>query len=764
MERRHRPVKGELNQEQLDQACDQLWVAFRVSGDPRDLGRCFDALYPSLARFAGLLARHETDAEDILQETFLTAIEQRERHQLDRPVLPWMMGILTNHARAVRRRSARAADSQASTELSAAHTAHDLGQDDPAGAASAEEVKEQVCANLASLPSIYGAVLGPFLLEARRPSELAQDLSMAPSTVRSRIQRGLELLRRQLPSGLSLGAVGVVLSEQARASVREQVLTHWTARASPLAASLAPSQSPPLATAGGSSGALLSLAGPLKVAALLLVLAGLGFLLSEPLRGALDPAEAGLAPGLPASPISGPAQHSGLGTPSPADPGDQGDARSTAAQRQTPPEPAPLLLRGNLSFKGAVCPTPSPPWNQARLSLHTSRALAQPLTVSCTAPGPFELDLAPLALALGPPQLLRDCYLQAEHAYAETSRVALVPRDDERRLADLAQGSGTALELDLVLTARPAGVTGIVTGPEGEPLESRAFIVQRSPRGSALGGVLQETSPERTGDFALAVGEPGSFLVIIEAEQHLPLASAVDLGLGEYRELGLLTLERGVSISGELGAPPTASTFPRPGQLAREASEDDADGATDNGWFVEARWAGVRAQRALGLIWTPSGPLRAGTTIAPDRNGAFSFNGLRPGSYELRLRFGRNLPLDPPLTVWAPASGVLLEPACNYGILTVCGQGRLPIPSVRGTLLLPARGLTNLAGGADGRFFLTLPPTAGAPERAAARIALSAPDHLARTIELPDAPFWEQTVYLEAAAGDALGNATGRDQ
>src|SRR5262245_60344626 len=89
---------------------EQQFARFRSSGDANALAAVFDALAPELLLVAAHVAPAATDAEDRVQATFLDAIEKAARWDTARPLLPWLIGILVNHARGLRRRRARELD------------------------------------------------------------------------------------------------------------------------------------------------------------------------------------------------------------------------------------------------------------------------------------------------------------------------------------------------------------------------------------------------------------------------------------------------------------------------------------------------------------------------------------------------------------------------------------------------------------------------------------------------------------------------------
>lgn len=87
---------------------EQLFRRYRDQGDPADLAAVFDQTPRPL-----LLASHVTHdggaAEDLLQETFLAAIEAAPRWDDSRPLLPWLGGILRHKAMQLARHRRRRA-------------------------------------------------------------------------------------------------------------------------------------------------------------------------------------------------------------------------------------------------------------------------------------------------------------------------------------------------------------------------------------------------------------------------------------------------------------------------------------------------------------------------------------------------------------------------------------------------------------------------------------------------------------------------------
>jgi len=89
---------------------DRAFLRFRSAADPAALAEVFDFTAPELLAVARHLVRDPHDAEDLVQAVFLTAIERRHAYRPDVGVLPWLLGILTNTARRLRRAATTSPD------------------------------------------------------------------------------------------------------------------------------------------------------------------------------------------------------------------------------------------------------------------------------------------------------------------------------------------------------------------------------------------------------------------------------------------------------------------------------------------------------------------------------------------------------------------------------------------------------------------------------------------------------------------------------
>ena len=169
---------------------------FRATGDPGALAVVFDATAAELLRVASHLVSDLHVAEDLVQSTFLTAIEHRNRFAPDHEVLPWLLGILTNHARRHRSGLGRRPDPERVARPK-------VPGPRPEEAAAELELSETVSEAIQRLPEPYRPVLMLHLRHGFSPQEIVLDLGRPPATVRQQLRRGLERLRRALPAGVA---------------------------------------------------------------------------------------------------------------------------------------------------------------------------------------------------------------------------------------------------------------------------------------------------------------------------------------------------------------------------------------------------------------------------------------------------------------------------------------------------------------------------------------------------------------------------------
>ncbi len=125
---------------------DRRFARFRRTGDAAALAKLFDAAAPELLRVALYLSGDRHAAEDLVQGTFLVVIEDAASHDAERPVMPWLLGILANRARELRKARGRSVDTQRIAEHRAA-----LQPSDPADDAARAEFAAAVTRAIAKI-------------------------------------------------------------------------------------------------------------------------------------------------------------------------------------------------------------------------------------------------------------------------------------------------------------------------------------------------------------------------------------------------------------------------------------------------------------------------------------------------------------------------------------------------------------------------------------------------------------------------------------
>ena len=193
----------------------QLFDRYRTRGDAEALARVFVQVAPSLLKVARHIDGRGSEAEDLVQTTFLVAIERAPAFDASRPLVPWLMGILINQSRLARRRRKR------SEPIAAPEERADSSREVEA---ESRELARAVVKALGELPEVYRDVLLPHLTQGLEPREIAALLGRPHGTVRAQIHRGIRMMRRLLPAGFAAGAGAVALSRTSLAGVREVVL------------------------------------------------------------------------------------------------------------------------------------------------------------------------------------------------------------------------------------------------------------------------------------------------------------------------------------------------------------------------------------------------------------------------------------------------------------------------------------------------------------------------------------------------------------
>lgn len=142
------------------------------------------------------------ESEDAAHDAIVQALMHAQHFRADAQVGTWLYRIAFNAA-LVRQRCARRAGLRllrVQREVSAG-----VGVPSPAGAASREiednELRAQLRAAVARLPEAYRTVVERCVYDEQSPEQVAAELGLTPSALRTRIARARDQLRLLMSSG-----------------------------------------------------------------------------------------------------------------------------------------------------------------------------------------------------------------------------------------------------------------------------------------------------------------------------------------------------------------------------------------------------------------------------------------------------------------------------------------------------------------------------------------------------------------------------------
>jgi len=174
---------------------DEKMARLMFAGDERAtktlLVRYRKPLYGLLFR----LCRNSPDAEDLFQETFLRALRSGGRFDTTRRFKPWIFAIAINLARDRARRLAHPATPQ----IRGNDNLPEPASAEPPGREENEWIRRaDLLAALGELPaSIHEVVLLRYF-EGMEEAEIAGVVGIPRGTVKSRLHRGIRILRDRL--------------------------------------------------------------------------------------------------------------------------------------------------------------------------------------------------------------------------------------------------------------------------------------------------------------------------------------------------------------------------------------------------------------------------------------------------------------------------------------------------------------------------------------------------------------------------------------
>jgi RNA polymerase sigma-70 factor (ECF subfamily) len=201
----------------------ELLVAWRA-GDHAAGSELFDRHFESVRRF--FATKVGSGVEDLVQQTFLACVGARDRLREEQGFRPYLFAVARSKLYDRLRETQRDASVDPST-LSVV----DLGLTPSVVVASREE--EQIVKEaLRRLPLDLQVALELYYFEGLRGSALARVLDIAEGTVRSRLRRGLDILRERIDE-LAKSPELRKQSASTLASWAEQINAEWAGTREP---------------------------------------------------------------------------------------------------------------------------------------------------------------------------------------------------------------------------------------------------------------------------------------------------------------------------------------------------------------------------------------------------------------------------------------------------------------------------------------------------------------------------------------------------
>ncbi len=151
---------------------------------------------PAVLRFARSLVSSESDAEDVAQESFLSAYRNLNSFREDSSFLTWVLVIARNNAYRKTQKNQKEKVMRASyQELS---IAAGWGADTPEALLSRADDIVSVRKAISGLPPLYQSVLVLREIEQLSGEETAQILEVSISAMKARLHRARLLLAKEL--------------------------------------------------------------------------------------------------------------------------------------------------------------------------------------------------------------------------------------------------------------------------------------------------------------------------------------------------------------------------------------------------------------------------------------------------------------------------------------------------------------------------------------------------------------------------------------
>src|SRR5438132_5785042 len=216
-------VASRATHEQTDR---QLLEAFLAGRDERAFAEVLRRHGPLVLSVCRRVLRHEQDAEDAFQATFLVLVRKADAIDKRESVGSWLYGVAYRIAL-----RARTGAGRRRRRVQAAAT---LPESQPVDEAAFRELSLLLDEEVQRLPQKYRLPLVLCCLQGKSTDEAARELCCPRATIGTQVARGREMLRSRLARrglALSTGLLVAMLSRSAAAAMPPPLLTRIIASA-----------------------------------------------------------------------------------------------------------------------------------------------------------------------------------------------------------------------------------------------------------------------------------------------------------------------------------------------------------------------------------------------------------------------------------------------------------------------------------------------------------------------------------------------------
>lgn len=184
-------------------APDDLELARRALARDGDAFRTIMTTHNQrLYRLARGVVRNNSEAEDIVQESYVSAFAHLASFRGDSSLSTWLSRIVLNEALGRLRKKRRAPDLAPSGDFNAEaqiiQFPRNTATSDPERTMAQRQILQLVEQATDNLPGVYRTVFVARVIEGLSIDETAQLLGIRPETVKTRLHRARALLRKQL--------------------------------------------------------------------------------------------------------------------------------------------------------------------------------------------------------------------------------------------------------------------------------------------------------------------------------------------------------------------------------------------------------------------------------------------------------------------------------------------------------------------------------------------------------------------------------------